>query len=77
MARGKIFFQESFFNLPIEIGNNAKAAISIRKEPTCSEENMAVPSSANIPFFMRINELPQIQASKRSNNQLIVCLDIF
>ena len=76
MAKGMIFLALIIFNLVKEIGKRINAAINIRKEPTCSEEKIAVPSSANIPFFIKMNELPQMQASKISNNQLIVCLDI-
>ncbi|MFT6244610.1 MAG: hypothetical protein ACJA0U_001912 [Salibacteraceae bacterium] len=32
---------------------------------------MAEPSEANIPSFMRIKELPQIQARRISKNQLL------
>jgi hypothetical protein len=60
----------------MEIGKRTNAAINMRNDPTCSDEKIAVPLSAYIPFFIKINELPQMQASKISNNQLIVCLDI-
>lgn len=71
-----IFLALIIFNLVKEIGKRTNAAINMRNEPTCCDEKIAIPSSANIPFFIKINELPQMQASKISNNQLIVCLDI-
>ena len=77
MAKSPMFCKFNSLNLLIETGNNASHAISIRKDPTCCEEKITEPSSEYIPFFMRIKELPQIQASKMSKIQLIACLDIF
>jgi hypothetical protein len=42
----------------------------MRKEATCGAENIASPDVVNIPFFIKIKELPQIQASKSKSSQL-------
>ena len=72
-----IFLTLIIFSLEMEIGKRISAAMSMRNDPTCSAEKIAVPSSANIPFFIKMNELPQMQASRISNNQLIDCFDMF
>lgn len=57
------FFQDSRRILDKDIGSIIREAINIRRHPTWLDENMVVPSSENIPFFIRINELPHITES--------------
>jgi hypothetical protein len=66
----------NFLTARIEKGNKTLEAINIRKAPTCVDENIFPPSSVNIPFFIKMKELPQIQASVIKSNQLLVVFDI-
>ncbi len=51
-------------------GKRTRAASKMRKEATCGAENIVSPDDVNIPFFIKIKELPQIQASKSKSSQL-------
>src|SRR5574343_1189139 len=57
-------------------GKSTHPAISMRSAPTCLSEKIAEPSSANIPFFIKINELPQTAASPASINHAFNSFDI-
>jgi hypothetical protein len=61
----------SLFKALIANGSKANAAINIRSAATCVSEKIAFPSEVNIPSFMRIKELPQMQARRISKNQLL------
>jgi len=72
----KSFRDCNFRTARIENGNKTLEAINMRNAPTCVDENIFPPSSVNIPFFIKIKELPQIQASVIKSNQLLVVFDI-
>jgi hypothetical protein len=51
-------------------------AINILKFPTWRALNIFSPPSVNIPFFISIKELPQIQARIRRRTQLFKFFDM-
>jgi hypothetical protein len=53
-------------------GNKTSDAKSILNVPTCAAEKMGDCSSVNIPFFINMKELPQMQDNKINSNQLFV-----
>ena len=57
-------------------GSRASDAINIRSAPTCASLKMVDPSAANIPFFININELPQVSARRSKIPQLISDFDM-
>jgi hypothetical protein len=48
----------------------------MRNAPTCASLKMVDPSAANIPFFININELPQVSARRSKIPQLISDFDM-
>lgn len=57
-------------------GSKTLPAISILSAPTCESEKIAAPSLANIPFFIRMNELPQTHAKTASINHAFNSFDM-
>jgi hypothetical protein len=47
----------------------------MRSAPTCVAEKIGEWSSANMPFFIRMKELPQMQARSNNKIQLLVVVD--
>jgi hypothetical protein len=65
-----------FRKLEIDKGIRTKEASSILRVPTCADEKITRLSSVYIPFFININELPQIQANRINRIQLLADLNI-
>ena len=60
----------SFLAALIANGRSDKAAIVILSPATCESENIGWPLLVNIPFFIRMKELPHMQARTMSVIQL-------
>jgi hypothetical protein len=71
----KSFFAFSLRKFTIDNGSKALEAINIRRAPTCAAEKMGDWSSENIPFFIRMKELPHMQARSNNKIQLFVVVD--
>ena len=57
-------------------GSKTSDAINMRNAPTCVSLKMEDPSAANIPFFINMNELPQVSARRSKIPQLISDFDM-
>lgn len=77
MSKRKASFHDaSLRSEKIPIGSKTVPAIVMRNAATWVSLNRGVPSRANMPRFIRINELPQMEATASKSSQLFMVFDI-
>ena len=75
VARDRNLLNEVIFRMwGIAKGRRTREARSMRSDPTWAEVKIWLPLDVNMPFFMRMNELPHMHARMSSRIQLRISL---